>query len=427
MEIPIVDVDIEPNPGSINPFRPGADRTAANRDYRVRFLLTSGDAVELNEKLNPGSMTNIPVAYRTPTSKSNARIGGAFVESGVWGKGSLLPGMLWLRYYAPDHKAGPLGGVPLPKCYMQLPSGEKFWIKHDIRLVRRRSNFPIPGVSQPGAECGPFNSRFGWSKAYGGFLQFAEAAGVGMVDNPVLSAVLGGEAGIKKRIRRMDREILGRGPDQPAPGSYEVGATYCAHIHYPSRLMSLPEGKILVITGKLPKTPKTREGQPRMPMKAEARYWSLTRYGASPTEATSMGPCYDSVMDDEIITARSGANAGWFTLVYSSPKDRPVNATPARGVTWRDWGPDRGLQSLVIRWMSVMPDCDLPEFAPNESNVPWNTGAWSSERYDQDLIGRNKPGVMGDYHPVLHLMTKAQFEALAPYPNPRDIPHTDDW
>ena len=164
-----------------------------------------------------------------------------------------------------------------------------------------------------------------------------------------------------------------------------------------------------------------------MAASSEARYWSLTRYGASPNKATSMGPCYDSVMDDEIVARSTGRNAGWYALVFSTRDDRPANATAAKGVTWRDWGPDRGLQSFVIRWMSVMPNWHHPKHAPDENNVPRKSGAWSSADYNQDLTGRNKPGVMGDYHPVLHLMTKDEFEALGPYPNPREIPHTDDW
>jgi len=48
MEVPIIDVDIEPDAGSINPFRTGADRNASNRHYHMVFDLKAGDPTALN-------------------------------------------------------------------------------------------------------------------------------------------------------------------------------------------------------------------------------------------------------------------------------------------------------------------------------------------------------------------------------------------
>lgn len=61
-EVPIVDVDIEPDPGHTNPFRVGANRHATQRHYQVNFRLEQGNMVQLNEALNPGSMTEITSA-----------------------------------------------------------------------------------------------------------------------------------------------------------------------------------------------------------------------------------------------------------------------------------------------------------------------------------------------------------------------------
>lgn len=417
MEVPIVDADIEPEPGNVNPFRVGADRMAKKRRYRLEFLLTEGDAVSLNEKISPGSMT--PIAFR---GKGNLRVGGPFVETGVWGKGAIVPAMLWVRYYAPDKWAGPLGGVPLPKLYLQLPTGERFWIRHDLRLVKRYSNVPIPARERAYEDYRPFDSKIGWLKIFGGFLMYAEGVGIHLAVNPLISMLLGGEKGIKERVRQMDKDFWGRGPDATPPGCYSTGSTFCAYINYLGRLMSLPPGKVLVITSKLPKTPKTLDGQ-RIMTGGQARYWSLTRYGASPFELTSVGLCYDSVMDEEIITDREG----WYILVFSTSEDRPRNARPENGVTWRNWGPDRGKQSLIIRWLSVVPEWHDPKHTPDDNNVPWRKGAWSSAEYDQSLIGFNSRGIMGDYAPVLHLMTKEEFEALGDKPNPQNMPHSENW
>ena len=59
-----------------------------------------------------------------------------------------------------------------------------------------------------------------------------------------------------------------------------------------------------------------------------------------------------------------------------------------------------------------MPEWHLPEFAPDEHNIPWTTGGWAESSYDQSLVGKNHPGIMGEYHPIIHYMTKHQFEEL---------------
>ena len=127
---------------------------------------------------------------------------------------------------------------------------------------------------------------------------------------------------------------------------------------------------------------------------------------------------YNSLMDDEIVVNENNE----YVIVYSTAEDRPRNAVPQNGVTWCDWGP-RSRQTLTIRWMSVMPDWYLPGYTPDEYNLPWAEAAWSGTRYDGTLLGLNKPGVMGPYHPVIHYMSVEDFEALGERElRPQDIP-----
>ncbi len=73
--------------------------------------------------------------------------------------------------------------------------------------------------------------------------------------------------------------------------------------------------------------------------------------------------------------------------------------------------------------MSVYPDHYMDEYAPTEQNIPWEIGAWMQDGYEKTLVGENKPGTMGPYHPVIHYMTKAEFEALGNKPiKPGDLP-----
>ena len=132
--------------------------------------MQQGNAVALNEALNRGSMSEVGApAFRTPNSQNNTRIGGPFRDSGLFAKGALTPGLVWIRYFAPDHEAGTLGGVPVPKAHFELPTGEKFWLlPQGVKLFVRRNNVPVPAY--PTADAKPDRSndgRRGFQKQWG--------------------------------------------------------------------------------------------------------------------------------------------------------------------------------------------------------------------------------------------------------------------
>ena len=127
---------------------------------------------------------------------------------------------------------------------------------------------------------------------------------------------------------------------------------------YLMRPMSLGRGKVYVLTGRLPITPKTREGEP-LASTGEARYWSLCHNGNG-EDSMYPGLQYGCLMDDEVVT-----NAGReFVIAYSRGSESPSNARSECGVTWRDFGLE-SRQWFHIRWTSVMPDDHLPEFSPD--------------------------------------------------------------
>jgi len=163
-------------------------------------------------------------------------------------------------------------------------------------------------------------------------------------------------------------------------------------------------------------TPKTRNGEATME-KAQARYWSISHTGSG-KDRRYQGVLYGSLVDDEIITNENNE----YVIVYSTKQNRPKNAIPENGVTWQDFGTESS-QNFQLRWMSVYPDHYMDEYAPTEQNIPWEIGAWMQDGYDKTLVGENKPGAMGPYHPVIHYMTKAEFEALGNKPiKPGDLP-----
>ncbi|MFH1150893.1 MAG: hypothetical protein V1748_10520 [Actinomycetota bacterium] len=405
-EVPLVDADIEPDPGSTNPFRVGADRTASPRHYHVSFDLALGNAVRLN-----GQAMKNP-EYRAP---GNNRIGAPFGFAGAWGGNALTPSVVWLRIYAPDKNVDARGGVGFPKAMLQLETGERFWLQPDFSLAAERQNSTTgagyAASEEPPASMGP---QLGWFKIFGLAMMRPETVGYHLQAQPY-----GREPSdaVKARIRQAFLLLFNRGESAEPPGGYEACATACTNDDYLTRIFQLGPGKVYVITGRMPVFPETRGGEPVM-TGGEVRYWSIAQYGTGEDNKDNNAVNYGALMDDEVVTGPDRD----YVIAYSREEDRPENATAENGVTWADWGP-RSRQTITIRWMNVMPEWHLPQYAPDEYNCPWAKADWAATQYDAALVGRNSPGVMGPYHPVIHYMTKQEFESLGDgWLAPADIP-----
>ena len=411
-EVPIVDADIEPEPGHTNPFRVGANRMATKRDYRVIYKMVMGDPVDLNP------------AFRQPDFRAtgNTRYGSGILYQGPWGhpksdghgRGLFDPGSIWIRYYAPDHGQGSLGGVPLPKMSFELEDGRRFFILADFKPYLERVQEPIPIV---GSDYGnPADKPLqgpdhGWFKQAGIFeaLMGGIAVGTDFAETPYVNALVEG--------------VGGRGDLITPPGNYEQSATSATYIDYMVRSIALEKDHVVVMTGRLPTFPDTRDGASQM-TGAELRYWSLTGFhvpqGFEVLDAlygkVPAGLAVNSVMDDEVVLD-SERN---FVIVYSRDEERPNNANAEAGVTWVDWGPSAEV-SWTFRWMSVAPEWKAP-FAPSVDHIGSRGDYWSIE-YDPDVISRNNhEGELGHYLPRIHYMSRAEFEALGSDIRAEDVP-----
>jgi hypothetical protein len=156
---------------------------------------------------------------------------------------------------------------------------------------------------------------------------------------------------------------------------------------YVSMYLNENFGKVVVLEGKLPRTPLT--GIESADTDAyDMRYWSLcTNEGLATTRYT------DCVYDSNVVTDQDRN----YKIVISKPANRPANATAECGVTWLDWG-EKGdgagneiLGVLILRNMAAN-----PKFAHAVQNVP--------------RVGDEK-ATMGDYLPLPDYMDKAAFEA----------------
>src|SRR5579875_1726632 len=88
------DAQIQPDPGSTNPFVPGAKRTIKRRSYTAYVDFTA------------------PPAHPAPNTM--------YAGTDATGQPNLT-GTLWYRIYVPDRGRDIEGGVPLPKVQVVLP------------------------------------------------------------------------------------------------------------------------------------------------------------------------------------------------------------------------------------------------------------------------------------------------------------------
>jgi len=112
-------------------------------------------------------------------------------------------------------------------------------------------------------------------------------------------------------------------------------------------MVSREHGDVLVMKGRMPDVPRTRSGSGVFE-KAQLRYWSMCNGSVMPTGATDAIGC---VYDEQVVTDSRDR----FTIVVSTPEDRPANARRACRVTWMPWGL-RPEAVMVMRNQLASPD-----------------------------------------------------------------------
>jgi len=408
-EVPLVDVDITPKSGHVNPFRVGANRNAKKRSYRVEFTAKKGSTWDLNKASRP--------PYR---QRSNHRYITGITYLGPWGDpgwvrnykslgagdGMYETGELWIRYYRPDKGTGWKAGVPLPKTWYELPDGRRYFIQKDVEYAMSthlnttyKAPWALPQDPKP-----YHDAEQGWTKQFGIMLAGLEA----------ISRIH--DSGDKETVRKLYHGITGRGADLPKNQGTEAHKTAVPHINYLLRGMSLGWGKVAVLTGKLPTFPDTYKGSDRM-SSAQMRYWSLTGYDNSKILEGIAGGAVQSIRDDELILDKERR----YIIVLSRKHSRPSNATAENGCTWRDWGPGAEY-SWTLRWMSIEPNWAFG-LSPDEHLLKWSETSWSGSNYDPGLIGENDhDGILKEYLPRVHYMSRSEFEALGKNFSVEDIP-----
>lgn len=278
------DDQIQPDPGSTNPFVVGADRNATNRRYTVHIV---------NGRAPAGGGGPANTLYNN--SADGTKYGIAFAY----------------RIYLPDRTAGLFGGVPAPAITLVFADGTRV---------------PFPTCPDPLPNTLPITD----------FL-----AGLGVdLPLPPLGLLAPKEPHFMRYVNVAQTYLTDPNENQytsptltnliaELTGKLPGGLGENVDNKYVYAYLSQEWGKVLLLKGKMPTTPRTYDGEPVTTGGQQLRYWSMCT--ANRTTQT-----YGCVNDETVQVDKFG----YFTIAISTAANRPANATDACGVSWLPWGLD---------------------------------------------------------------------------------------
>lgn len=292
------DADYRPDRGASNPFLPGADRTEKRRGYTIDVV---------NAQVPARRQVN---TLYTTSADGTKTAGGPRVN-------------LALRIYEPDRGTGQLGGVALPTLTVVTAEGQR--------------------IALP--DCGSPNRPDTGD-------QPAEASAGGPL--PVRTGAFSRSAPVWHKYDNLETSAVDVATDNDAAGAAEPGLTGITQDRLPSggfgenvdnkyiyTSIGADQGAVFVVRGRLPRTPRTLDGQRRMGT-GQLRYWSLCTENAA-------SQFYGCLNDDAIPTDASGV----YTIMVSTAGQRPSNATVACGIQWLPAGP---APQTVLLMRNMLPD-----------------------------------------------------------------------
>jgi hypothetical protein len=350
----IAGINIEPDPGSANPYIVGADRDATNRNFTIRIMTKDAPANAAERAKNTVYLGN-----QTRTIFGGFRM--YVSDKGYDGAGWAPADVPSLEGPGITYEATLADGTKLPEAEVNKRFGKLLgdapppldadaWYK----LVNNKGNNPcMTPATAPACANSQFFLFTGMKDAvYGAFMPPAERAAI-----PVAKQMEGGG-----------------------------DPTTAYLVNYISRKY----GPVYVFRAKLPTFPNTWANTKIMP-DGQVQYWSVATMASF-----TNGSLWDGVFDMQVPLDKDG----YYAIVVSRPEDRPKNATRENAVAWIDWGPGEGLGdprnrkdwgALLMRYM--VPHKDF-QYNPLKADTP-------------DKLAQ----VMGPYYPRGYYTTKAKFEA----------------
>lgn len=351
--------DIEPDTGSTNPFRVGADRLAENRDFTIHVLADDPPQDAANRAQNTlyvgregKDIQGVIRIYLPDQDQDGTGWGPADSSYGGQGfpryEGQLADGTALSAEQVVERWAKPFVGAT------EQPLTVDQW----VQLVNAEDNDP---TLTP--QTAPARNPSEWEK---------------------FTTIQYGVIGAFKSPEDRAKMQFGGPVEGGGEGPYLM--TYLSR-HY---------GPIYVMQGKMPTFPDTYAGEDRhgaatMPA-AQTQYWSLVS-----CESVPSGQVVDGLTDFQI-PLDDDRN---YTIVVSQPEDRPENATLENGIAWMKWSPrGEGLDDPRNR----------SDFGMLILRIMGNDPNWK-QRPDNITEPATGKTVMGPYFPRGYYTTKADFEA----------------
>ena len=275
--------DIQPDSGSVNPSIPGANRRASNRSYTVEVI---GEAPPANPAGN--TLYAQPVANEYQT--------------------------IIYRVYIPDRGRDLAGGTGIPEPTLRLADGREV---AGQELCNQMNSVHVFDTQE--LPLATYQNLVNWP-------------GKNPLTNPA-------ENPIQFSRYYNVRNALAR-YQTPAEQklAWQIEPTYTGtqydnlDARYMTGAFSFTYGKVVVLKGKLPTTPRTLGGQKKM-TSGQLLVWDMCVIQSLVTTKT-----WACVFDEQL--PLRGGKKREYTIVISSRADRPKNARPKCGVWWIQADPD---------------------------------------------------------------------------------------
>jgi hypothetical protein len=289
---------IEPDPGSTNPFRVGANRLADKRNFTLRIL---ADDAPKNKKQRTANTLYVGKNGGELMFVSRTYLSDQGSDGAGWGPADTPDRGLGLPTYTGTLKDGAkLSAAEVVKQFgrpMPAPKSPVTAQQWDM-LVNAKDNDPALDPATAPARKEPKWEKY-WNIRYsilGAFKTPQERAKI-----PYASAIDGG-------------------------GDPET--------EYMFVQLSRKFGPVYVMSSKMPTFPDTYAGSGGKGLEimpaAQNQYWSIVSCEAMPS-----GQIVDALTDMQVPLDKDGN----YTIVYSRKEDRPANATAENGVAWIEWSP----------------------------------------------------------------------------------------
>ncbi len=344
----LADYLMQPKDGSTNPYQSGADRNAESRGYTVQILNRQPPVERAIGEFDEHARSNL---LHTPS----------------YGDGQQI---ILYRIYLPDRGRWPDGGVPLPSPILTLADGTEIEGEEACAALRTRQRLQI-STDAAGIPATTYRKLLNQPGKPDTWPAQVPAKWYIQLDRPSLLGIYTG--------------VMTENPRRSEGGFYPN-----LDNNYVRTIVNRKHGKVFVIRGKMPTTPKTFNRAENM-TSGELRYWSLcSNQGFANTRVNGC------LFDEEVPLDEQG----FYTIMVSREADRPRNAIKQCGIAWLPMADDGdGMFDDDVTVVQIRNMLTSPDFSHSIQRV-----------MEQDQLEE----IMGPYMPVSLYLQPNQVETFFP-------------